>query len=236
MGLGCVDNPVGDALLLPMHDDNSPDSGAAASDNPQDYVTPPFLVAAVGCSAGGLDALSRMLAAMPADAPLAVVLVQHMSRTQRSLLPEILAKRTALLVTQAQDGVRVEMGHAYVIPPDKHMTVIDGHLKIRPRPEGPWSLQVDALFRSLAEFYKDKAVGVILSGALRDGSAGFRDIREAGGITIAQKPEDAETPSMPSAAIATGDVDMVLSAEEIGQELQRLAKLRRFKVPALAQR
>ncbi|MEO8900867.1 MAG: chemotaxis protein CheB, partial [Polyangiaceae bacterium] len=98
--------------------------------DPQDYVTPPFLVAAVGASAGGLEAFSALLGAMPSDAPLAVVLVQHLSRTHVSQLPEILAARTALSVLSATDGSRVESGHVYVIPPDKHMTVIDGHLRL----------------------------------------------------------------------------------------------------------
>ena len=195
----------------------------------QDYVTPPFLVAAVGASAGGLEAFSSLLRDIPGDAPLAVVLVQHMGRTQPSLLAGILAGRTALHVAQATDGARVEVGHVYVIPPDKHMTVIDGHLRICPRPEGHWSLQVNALFRSVAEYYRDKAVGVILSGALSDGAAGFVAIRAGGGVTIAQLPEEAQTESMPRAAIATGDVDLVLPVQEIGKELLRLAALPRFK-------
>ncbi|MEO7034701.1 MAG: chemotaxis protein CheB [Polyangiaceae bacterium] len=197
--------------------------------DPQDYVTPPFLVAAVGASAGGLEAFSALLGAMPSDAPLAVVLVQHLSRTHASLLPEILAARTALNVLSATDGSRVESGHVYVIPPDKHMTVIDGHLRLRPRPQGHESVQIDALFRSIAEYYGDKAVGVVLSGALHDGADGFRAIRAAGGVTFAQAPEEAQTESMPRAAIATGDVDMILPAREIGQELLRLAALPRFK-------
>src|SRR5450432_1733169 len=98
---------------------------------PQDYVTPPFLVVAVGASAGGLQAFSKLLAPIPRSAPLAVVLVQHMSRTQPSMLPEILARRTALQVSLATDALRVQVGHVYVIPPDTHMTVIDGHLRVR---------------------------------------------------------------------------------------------------------
>ena len=199
------------------------------SDDAQDYVTPPFLVAAVGASAGGLEAFSNLLRELPSDAPLALVLVQHMSRTQPSLLPEILTQRTALHVAQASDGVRILAGHVYVIPPNAHMTVIDGHLRIRPRPKGHWSLQVDALFDSVAEYYREKGIGVILSGALSDGTAGFRKIRAAGGITIAQLPAEAQSASMPSAAIATGEVDLVLPVEKIGQELLRLAALPRFK-------
>jgi two-component system CheB/CheR fusion protein len=200
-----------------------------SGEHSQDYVTPPFLVVAVGASAGGLEAFSKLLCQLPREAPLAVVLVQHMSRKQPSLLSEILARRTTMHVAQATDGARVEAGHVYVIPPDKHMTVIDGHLRICPRPEGASSLQVNALFQSVAEYYRDKAVGVILSGALSDGAAGFVAIRAVGGITIAQLPEEAQIEGMPRAAIATGDVDLVLPVQKIGEELLRLAALPRFK-------
>ncbi len=197
----------------------------AESADPQDYVSPPFLVVAVGASAGGLEAFSALLGGMPSDAPLAIVLVQHLSRTHESQLPEILATRTALHVLTATDGMRVESGHVYVISPDTQMTVIDGHLRVRQRPEGYFSAQIDALFRSLAEFYGGKAVGVVLSGALHDGAEGFRAIRAAGGVTFAQLPEEAQTESMPRAAIATGDVDRVLPARKIGEELLLLAAL-----------
>jgi two-component system, chemotaxis family, CheB/CheR fusion protein len=197
--------------------------------NPQDYISPPFLVAAVGASAGGLAAISLLLSVMPNDAPLAVTVVQHLSRTHESLLPEILATRSALKVLTATDGMWVESGHVYVIAPDTHMTVIDGHLRVRPRPKGHSSVQIDALFCSLAEFYGDKSVGVVLSGALDDGADGFRAIKAAGGVTFAQLPEEAQTESMPRAAIATGDVDMILPAREIGQQLLRLATQPRFK-------
>lgn len=204
-------------------------NGPVILDGPEAYVTPPFLVAAVGASAGGLEAFSKLLCQIPRTAPLAVVLVQHMSRTQHSMLPEILATRTALEVVLASDEAQVEQGHVYVIPPDTHMTVIDGHLRVRPRPEGHSAVQVDALFCSVAEYYRTKSVGVILSGALSDGAAGFRAIKLAGGTTLAQLPEEAQTESMPLAAIATGYVDQVLSAEGIGEELMRVAEQPRFK-------
>ena len=149
--------------------------------DPHDYVTPPFLVVAVGASAGGLEAFSTLLRAIPSNAPLSIVLVQHMSRTHESLLPEILASRTALRVFAATDELRIESGCVYVIPPDTHMTVIDGHLRVRPRPKGHGAAQINALFQSVAEYYGRKSVGVILSGALRDGAEGFRAIRAAGG-------------------------------------------------------
>ena len=206
-----------------------PEDDSKKHGNQQDYVTPPFLVAAVGASAGGLAAFSTLRSPIPSDAPLAVVLVQHLSRTHESLLPEILATRTALHVLTGTDGMLVESGHVYVISPDTHMTVIDGHLRVRPRPKGYGSVQIDALFGSIAEYYGDKAVGVVLSGALRDGAEGFRAIKAAGGVTFAQLPEEAQTESMPLEAIATGDVDMILPAGEIAERLLKLAALPRFK-------
>lgn len=201
----------------------------AARAHAQDYVTPPFLVAAVGASAGGLDAFSEMVRDIPHDAPLAIVLAQHLSRDRPSALAEVLDRRTALRVTQAADHIRIEPGRVYVIPPGKHMTVIDGHLRISPRPDDFWPRQVDALFHSIAKFYRDKAVGIILSGALSDGAEGFVEINAAGGITIAQLPAEAQHDSMPEAAIATGDTDLVLPVKEIGRELLRLADWPRFK-------
>ena len=192
-------------------------------------MAPPFLVATVGASAGGLEAFSRLLSRIPVGTALALVLAQHLSRAHPSLLPEILGRRTAFRVVFGSDGLKIEVGHVYVIPPDKHITVIDGHLRIRPRPGGPWAEQVNALFESAAKYYGEKSVGVILSGALSDGSAGFRAIRAAGGITLAQQPADAQLESMPRSAIETGDVDLVLSAEELGAQLVRISELPRFK-------
>ena len=166
-------------------------NGSAEQSVVDPYSTPPFLVAAVGASAGGLEAFTRLVAVMPADAPLALVLVQHLARNQHSLLPEILARRTALSVVEARDELLIEPGHAYVIPSGGHMTVTDGHLRVRPRPPGPSGVQIDLLFRSLAEYYREKAVGVVLSGGANDGAAGLREIKAVGGITIAQRPDDA---------------------------------------------
>ncbi|MEI9936433.1 MAG: chemotaxis protein CheB [Pseudomonadota bacterium] len=204
-------------------DGDGPDSAA-----PDSYPTPPFLVAAVGASAGGLEAFSRLVGEIPADAPLALVLVQHLARDQHSLLAEILARRTALKVVEARHQMPIEVSHAYIIPADAHMTVNDGHLRLRPRPPGPGGIQVDLLFRSVAECYREKAVGVVLSGGATDGAAGLREIKAAGGFTIAQRPDDAQIEGMPRAAIAAGAADTVLPAEQIAAELLRLAALPLF--------
>ncbi len=204
------------------------DAAATSEDGSDPHATPPFLVAAVGASAGGLDAFTRLVRDMPANAPLALVLVQHLARDQQSLLPEILARRTAMTVVEARDEMPLESGHVYIIPAAAHMTVTDGHLLIRPRPAGASGVQVDLLFRSLAECYGDKAVGVVLSGGAADGAAGLAEIKAVGGITLAQRPDDAQMDAMPRAAIAAGAADIVLPVAEIGAELIRLSALPTF--------
>ena len=164
----------------------------------------PLFGAAVGASAGGLEALSSLLRVIPGEAPLALVLVQHLARDQPSILPGLLANTTKLQVVLASDEQKIEPRHVYVIPPDARMTVSDGHLRVRPsalkrEAEGT----VDALFRSVAEQYKERAIGVVLSGSAHDGAAGIKEIKLAGGVTMAQEPEQATVDGMPRAAIAT---------------------------------
>ena len=168
-----------------------------------------------------------MLRPIPAQAPLALVLVQHLSRDHRSLLPELLAAKTELFVVEAQDAQLIEAGHVYVIRPDTEVTVLDGHLRVRPRPAGGDGA-IDSLFSSMAEQYRDGAVGVILSGSGHDGSTGVCAINAAGGLTFAQAPEEAQIDGMPQSAIATGAVGLVLPAQEIASELLRLARQKRF--------
>jgi len=186
---------------------------------------PPFLVAGIGASAGGLEAISGLLRPIPGDAPLALIVVQHLARDQPSILPELLAHTASLTVVSARDRCAIEPAHVYVIPPDRRMTVTDGHLRLRPKGPGPGPEgTVDTLFRSLATEYKERAVGVVLSGSAQDGATGIREIKAAGGLTLAQTPEQAGVDGMPRAAIGTGMVEVVLPVEEIAAELVRLAQ------------
>ena len=186
---------------------------------------PPFLVAAVGASAGGLEAFSSLLRAVPTDAQLAFILVQHLARDQRSILPELLGNVTPMTVVAARNERAIEPRHVYVIPPDARMTVSDGHLRVRPSSaEREAEGTVDGLFRSVAAEYRERAIGVVLSGGAHDGSAGVREIKAVGGLTLVQQPEQAAVDGMPRSAIATGAVDAVLPVEEIGDQLARLAK------------
>lgn len=187
--------------------------------------TPGFLVVGVGASAGGLEAFTRLLSSIPAGAPLALVMVQHLARDHESILAQLLSARTALEVAEATDGDRICAGHVYVIRPGTHMSVVDGSLRVQARPaRGVADAAVDHLLVSMADEYCEKSVGVLLSGSGSDGVLGLQRICNAGGITFAQAPEEATAPSMPGAAIASGAVSMVLKASEIAEELVRLAE------------
>jgi two-component system CheB/CheR fusion protein len=186
---------------------------------------PGFPVVGVGASAGGLEAFTTLLRGIPGDTAVAMVLVQHLARGHESLLPDLLRPVTTLRVVQARNGVRIEPRHVYVIPPDARMTVTDGHLAVGPRdgPAGGGDAPVDILLRSMAEHYREKAIGVILSGGAHDGAVGIREIKANGGITMAQEPAEAGMDSMPRSAIATGAVDLVLPVAQIADQLARLA-------------
>lgn len=187
--------------------------------------SPPFTVVGVGASAGGLEAFSQLLRDVPSDAGLAFVLVQHLAPKHESMLSEILAGATRMTVVEVEDGMLLRPNHVFVIPPGTNMAMVHGHLRLTPRradqmPHNP----IDFFLRSLAEYAQSRAVGVILSGTASDGSAGLREIKAAGGITIAQEPRSAKYDGMPRAAIATGAVDLILPPEGIAQELARIAK------------
>ena len=198
---------------------------AVEEPDPAVHTTHPFPVIGVGASAGGLEAFTGLLRAIPAETPAAIVLVQHLARGHESLLPELLGQITSLPVVRAHDGVQLEPGHVYIIAPDTRMSVFDGRLAVRPR-LGNWRAAdspIDLFLRSLADHYREKAIGVILTGAAHDGALGIREIKASGGITIAQDPDEASVDSMPRAAIATGAVDLVLPVARIAEELVRLA-------------
>jgi two-component system CheB/CheR fusion protein len=185
---------------------------------------PPFLVAAVGASAGGLEAFTSLVRGIPGDANLALLLVQHLTGNEKSHLAELLGHNTAREFIEARDGIRIKPGCIYVIPPDTCMTVNDRSLAVLPRAAEPGTGQpVNEIFRSVADQYRERAIGVVLSGGAHDGALGLREIKAAGGITFVQSPEQATSDGMPRAAIATGAVDAVLPVEKIGDELVRLS-------------
>ncbi|HSK76429.1 MAG TPA: chemotaxis protein CheB [Thermoanaerobaculia bacterium] len=184
----------------------------------------PFSVVGIGASAGGLEAFTQMLNALPVDTGMAFVLVQHLAPTHASMLSEILSRSTAMPVTEVHDEPRVEPNRVYVIPPDRNMTISGGVLQLLPREEAPGQHRpIDVFFRSLAEDQKDRAIGVILSGTASDGTLGLQEIKTEGGITFAQN-DTAQQDSMPRSAVASGCVDFVLSPAEIAREIGRIAR------------
>jgi two-component system CheB/CheR fusion protein len=184
-----------------------------------------FPVVGVGASAGGLEAFRQLLSHVPANAGLALVLVQHLEPKRPSLLCDALAGATGMKVMQAEDGVRVEPDRVYVTPPGVQMAIEQGVLKLAPggdaaRPHLP----IDHFLRSLAAERGRQAIGVVLSGTASDGTEGLAAIRAQGGITFAQDPRSARFGEMPQSAIDAGVVDYSLPLPALGEELTRLAR------------
>jgi two-component system chemotaxis response regulator CheB len=180
-----------------------------------------FEIVAMAASAGGLSALGHVLSRLPADFPAAIVVVQHLDPRHRSLMAEILGKRTTLEVRQAQEGDPVRSGAVYIAPPDHHLLVNgDGTLSLS-RSELVHFVRpsADLLFESVAASYQERAIAVVLTGTGSDGNMGIAAIKKLGGTTIAQDEKSAEYSGMPAAAIATKCVDFVLALDEIAAAL-----------------
>jgi len=183
-----------------------------------------FPIVGIGASAGGLEAFTQLLSNIPADTGMSFVIIQHLSPDKKSMLVEILSQTTQMPVLQAQNGMVVEPNHVYVIPPNVMMTIFEGKLQLSPRQKiRGHVMTVDTFFFSLAQEWKSKAIGVVLSGGDGDGTRGLEAIKEAGGITFAQCEESAQVNSMPNTAVASGQVDFVLTPQAIAQELVNLS-------------
>jgi two-component system CheB/CheR fusion protein len=175
----------------------------------------------LGGSAGAIPVLQTILKAVPADSGLAFVVILHLSPEHESTLAELLQRSTAMPVVQAKENQKIEAGHVYVIPPAKAIRSVNGHLRLAPDQLTPRGrhVAVDLFFRTLADTHGPHAAAVVLSGADGDGAIGVKRIKERGGLTIAQDPEEAEHGSMPRSAIATGLIDWVLLADQIAPRL-----------------
>jgi len=178
----------------------------------------------MGASAGGLKVFTAILAALPSDFALPVLMVQHLHREDDGAFAEYLARISKLPVVEPCDKEYIRPGRIYVAPAGYHMLVErNGTISLSIEEKVNWSRpSIDVLFESAAEMWGERVVAVILSGASRDGAAGIRMIKLFGGVTIAQIPATAEQPLMPQAAIETGYVDEMLTLEEI---IQRISKL-----------
>jgi two-component system CheB/CheR fusion protein len=187
--------------------------------------TLPFPVVGIGASAGGIEALSRFLEAMPAENGMAFVVVIHLSPKYESNLDKILQTKTRMPVTQVTEVTPVEAGHVYLISPALDLLMNDGSLQVvsAARPRGR-HVAIDMFFRTLAEVHRERAIGIILSGAGSDGAVGIARIKEKGGLTFVQSLDDAEYDSMPRSALERGTVDVVLPASEMPQKLLELSR------------
>jgi two-component system CheB/CheR fusion protein len=184
-----------------------------------------FAIVAIGASAGGLEAFTQLLPALPATTGMAFVLLQHLDPKHHSLLPELLAKNTTMPVAEAKHGTKVSPDHIYVIPPNVNLAIASGTLQLTPRSDAQGRhLPIDFFMRSLAEEQKSRAIGVVLSGTASDGTLGLQAIKAEGGITFAQEEKSAQYDAMPRSAIASGAVDFVLPPEEIAKELSRIGR------------
>jgi two-component system CheB/CheR fusion protein len=184
-----------------------------------------FPIVGIGGSAGGYEAFVQLLQALPVDTGMAFVFIMHLEPEHKSMLAKLLANVTRMPVTEARNGETVVQNHVYVIPPKADIAIRGGVLEIvvRRKFEGRY-LPFDKFLSSLAIDRHGRAIAVILSGTGSDGTMGCQAIKEAGGITFAQDEESAKHYGMPGSAIATDCIDFVLSADRIGQELQRLAR------------
>jgi two-component system CheB/CheR fusion protein len=178
-----------------------------------------FYVVGIGASAGGLEALEKFFSNTPTDSNLAYVVIQHLSPDYKSLMSDLLSKRTELPVLVATDGMPVEPNHVYLIPPKQSITIFHRKLFLTERESGQLYLPIDIFFHSLAQDLEEKAVGVILSGTGSDGARGLRAIKENGGLVIVQDEKTAKFDGMPRSAIATNLVDYILSPENMAREM-----------------
>lgn len=194
-----------------------------------------FPIVGIGASAGGLEAVTALLANLPAATGMAFVFLQHLSPDHDSLLPEILGKRTPLTVVEAQEGLAVEPNRLYIIPAGAKPSLAGGvfHLELRAAGDRRPPKAIDQLLQSLAA-EGGNCMAVILSGTGSDGLLGIRAIKAAGGIVFAQDPASAQFGEMPNNVIASGCVDFVLPLEEIARRLADLAQHRYFKSEAVA--
>ena len=182
-----------------------------------------FPVVCVGGSAGGLDAYTRLLRHLPADMGVPIVIVNHL-RSVATHLHEILPRYTQMPVELITERLLIQPNCVFIIPEQRDLHVLDGEFRLKPisKPRG-WPDVISVFLRSLTDHWDGKLIAVIVSGYDGDGAAALCGIKEVGGITIAQKPDTAGQPDMPGSAIASGCIDLILSPEDIGREIVRIA-------------
>jgi two-component system chemotaxis response regulator CheB len=179
-------------------------------------------IVVIGTSAGGVEALTQLATRLPSTLPAALFAVLHIGRT-RSMLPEILSRSSPLPVVHPADGDPIQHGRIVVAPPDFHMTLEADRIRLIHGPaENGARPAIDPLFRSAADVFGDRVVGVILTGALDDGVAGLVHVKQAGGLAVVQDPHEAAMPGMPQAALRHVDADYVAPLHDIPRILARV--------------
>jgi two-component system chemotaxis response regulator CheB len=177
----------------------------------------------IGASAGGFEAIKQLVATLPATLDATIFIVWHMSPDVTGILPQVLNRQKTIPATNAVDKEPIATNHIYVAPPDKHLLVEDGIVRVTRGPkENRFRPAVDPLFRSAAYTYGARVIGIILSGALDDGTAGLWTVKSWGGIAIVQEPAEAEVPSMPESALAAVEIDYRVSMAEMASLLVKL--------------
>jgi two-component system chemotaxis response regulator CheB len=183
----------------------------------------------IGASAGGFEALKTIVKDLPANFNASIFIVWHMSPDVRGILPQVLNRFTTIYAAHAFDKEKIKPNRIYIAPPDHHLLVEEGRVRVTHGPkENRFRPAIDPLFRSAAYAYGNRVIGVVLSGALDDGTAGLWTVKQYGGIAVVQDPNDAEVPSMPQNAMREVKVDYVVPVSDVAG---LLAKLSREKSP-----
>ena len=182
-----------------------------------------FFLVAIGASAGGVQALESFFSNLPDQPNAAFIVVQHLSPDFRSMMAQILQRKTVMTVRSIEDGMEIEPGYVYVLPQKKHLVVSDRRLCLLDSPES-FDYPINKFFRSLVKGWEEKMIAILLSGTGNDGTEGIQAISRAGGIGLVQSPETAQFNSMPSSAIPSGLVDEILSPQELAQTVSELIR------------
>lgn len=191
-----------------------------------------LVVVGIGASAGGLEALQELISRLPEElGNIALVIAQHLSPTYKSMLVQLLSRQTGLSVVEVKNGLKAKGNTIYITPPDSEIVLSGDYFQLtKPTPSAGPKPSVDTLFYSIAKEKEGLAIGIILSGTGSDGSKGVKNIKSVGGITIAQEPQTAKYNGMPLSAIETGQVDLVLSPDKIGEELKEIITSSAYKI------
>ena len=190
-------------------------------------------IVVIGASAGGVEAMARVVEGLPRDLPAVVCVAIHLNPAHRSRLPAVLSRAGGPPALHPVDRQPVERGRIYVAPPDHHMMMDDGQLRLWKGPkENLHRPAVNALFRSAAVLYRTRVIGIVLSGSMDDGATGLWWIKRYGGLAIVQDPDDAKFPAMPLSAMSTVDVDYRVTVADLPALLVRLVSGRTDEVSA----